>query len=85
MTWFCKVLSWHLACLALALLMLGMTVITAKVAADGPPPSTPSCGGSGCCCENCPPFIDCEDCGCVNPPGGDCTGNPYPCSYNCGC
>lgn len=40
MKWFCNVLSWHFACLALALLVLGSTVLTAKVAADSPPLTT---------------------------------------------
>lgn len=69
MKWFCNVLSWHFACLALALLVLGSTAITAKVAADSPPPSTsitltkceyttwPTCDG-WCFTGNCTPFTN---------------------------
>ena len=52
MQWFYNVLSWHFACMALALLVLGITPLTAKVRGDNPPPTT-SIGSSPGPCGGC--------------------------------
>lgn len=42
MQWFYNVLSWHFACLALALLVLGITPLAGRVMAN-----SPASGGNG--------------------------------------
>ncbi len=71
MRWFCNVLSWHFACLALALLVLGITPLAVKVMADNPPPTT-SVGNSILCGDCVPtPFSD-DECICTGYDGGYC-------------
>jgi len=47
MQWFYNVLSWHFACLALALLVLGITPLAGRVMANSPPATTQLSGGNG--------------------------------------
>jgi hypothetical protein len=88
MRWFYNVVSWHLACLALALFVLGTTALTAKVTANSPPPPTTSIGGSPPPTSGgnyCPCGGDgCAVCYCLI---GDGSGDPagYTCSVDCGC
>lgn len=83
MRWLFNVLSWHFACLALALLLLRITPLAAKVMADSPPPTT-SIGPPpdyNCYCNNGDPD-DCGDFGgCVG--GANCGGGCA--SFTCAC
>lgn len=78
MKWFYNVLSWHFACLAVALFVLGSTAFTAQVMANSPPPTTSSVS------QDPPPPpqpqpvpVNCGSCSDTGFPSDDC---PYICS-----
>lgn len=76
MKWFYNVLSWHFACLAVALFVLGSTAFTAKVAANSPPPPTTGQVAGYCGCTSSEG--QCPGIACAN-------GDVDPACYNAPC
>lgn len=82
MRWFFNVLSWHFACMALALLVLGSIPLAANVMADSPPlttgthpycpycsDNTSPCGWNACLGDD----VGCGWDGCDPANGGGCS------------